>query len=156
MGKKLYRRERYLEKIRPFYNDDDIIKVITGVRRCGKSCLVATVAEELVESGVPEKDIAFIDLDSRKHRSVATPSQLESAIDALVDDGGEKYLFIDEVQNVKGFLRRSSTPTATTAVSRSSSRGRTRTFCQVSWRRSSRGAMSRPRCSRSGSRSTWA
>ncbi len=55
MGKKLYRRERYPEKIRPFYNDDYIIKVITGVCRCGKSCLIAIVAEELVESGVLEK-----------------------------------------------------------------------------------------------------
>ncbi len=64
---------------------------------------MATVTEELVESGIPEKDIAFIYLDSRKYRSVATPLQLESAIDVLVDDGSEKYLFIDEVQSEKGF-----------------------------------------------------
>jgi predicted AAA+ superfamily ATPase len=52
MKQKLYHRERYLERLRPFYHDDDIIKVITGVRRCGKSCLMATVAEELLASGV--------------------------------------------------------------------------------------------------------
>lgn len=37
---KLYRREQYLKKIRPFYDDDGLIKVITGIRRCGKSCLM--------------------------------------------------------------------------------------------------------------------
>ena len=103
MEKKLYRRERYLEKLRPFYRDDDIIKVITGIRRCGKSCLMATVAEELRESGVPEEDILFLDLDSKRYRNVSTPDQLESAIDELVVGEGFKYLFIDEVQNVDGF-----------------------------------------------------
>ena len=48
---KLYRREQYLKKIRPFYDDDGLIKVITGIRRCGKSCLMQTVAEELGERG---------------------------------------------------------------------------------------------------------
>ena len=44
---KLYRREDYLRKIRGFYRDTGMIKVITGVRRCGKSCLMRTIAEEL-------------------------------------------------------------------------------------------------------------
>ena len=57
---KLYRREQYLKKIRPFY-DDDIIKVITGIRRCGKSSLMETVIEELKERGVPDKDIVLIE-----------------------------------------------------------------------------------------------
>lgn len=103
MENKLYRRERYLEKLRPFYRDDDIIKVITGVRRCGKSCLMATAAEELKSSGVAEKDVLYLDLDSKRYRKVATPDQLEEAIDALVMDDDPKYLFIDEVQNVDGF-----------------------------------------------------
>ena len=103
MGQKLYRRERYLQRLRPFYHDDDIIKVITGMRRCGKSCLMATVAEELVASGVPEKDVLFLDLDSKPYRYTTTPDQLETAIDSLVLDGDPKYLFIDEIQNVDGF-----------------------------------------------------
>lgn len=103
MEQKLYHRERYLERLRPFYHDDDIIKVITGVRRCGKSCLMATVAEELLASGVPEKDVLFLDLDSKPYRGVTTPDRLEAAIDSLVSDGDPKYLFIDEAQNVDGF-----------------------------------------------------
>lgn len=103
MEKKLYRRERYLQRLRPFYHDDDIVKVITGVRRCGKSCLMATVAEELIASGVPEKDVLFLDLDSKPYRHVTTPDQPEAAVDSLISDGDPKYLFIDEVQNVTGF-----------------------------------------------------
>lgn len=54
----LYHREQYLKKIRPFY-DDDLIKVITGIRRCGKSCLMSTIAEELRNRGVEDKDIIY-------------------------------------------------------------------------------------------------
>ena len=99
---KIYRRESYLKKIRPFY-DDDVIKVITGVRRCGKSCLLQSIAEELIERGADEKDIVYIDLDSRGFRSIKTPSQLEQAIDSRIVDEGFKYLFIDEIQNVAGY-----------------------------------------------------
>ena len=60
---KLYRRENYLRKIRGFYHADDLIKVITGVRRCGKSCLMQTIAEEIREGGVPEENIIFLDLE---------------------------------------------------------------------------------------------
>ena len=61
---RVYRRESYLKKIRPFY-DEEIVKVVTGIRRCGKSCLMQSVREELVERGVPKKDIIYIDLDKR-------------------------------------------------------------------------------------------
>ena len=99
---KLFRREQYLKKIRPFYGDD-LIKVITGIRRCGKSCLMATIVEELKERGVPDKDIVYLDLDKRGNRSIKTPDQLEAAIESRLVDDGFKYLFIDEVQNVRGY-----------------------------------------------------
>lgn len=99
---RLFRREQYLKKIRPFY-DDDLIKVITGIRRCGKSCLMATIVEELKERGVPEKDIVYLDLDKRGNRSIKTPDQLEAAIESRLVDDDFKYLFIDEVQNVRGY-----------------------------------------------------
>lgn len=99
---KLYHREQYLKKIRPFY-DDDLIKVITGIRRCGKSCLMATIAEELRNRGVEDKDIIYLDLDKRGNRSIKTPEQLEKKIESLLADDDFKYLFIDEVQNVRGY-----------------------------------------------------
>ena len=101
----LFRRENYLKKIRGFYHDDGIIKVITGVRRCGKSCLMQTIAQELAESGVDSASIIYLDLDSRKLRKVKTADELEAAIDSASAGApdGLKYLFIDEVQNVKGY-----------------------------------------------------
>lgn len=100
----LYRREKYLSKIRGFYHAEDIIKVITGVRRCGKSCLMATIVEELAEQGIDKSQITFIDLDERKNRKVTTPDQLEALIDQTPTTPGKtQYLFIDEVQNVEGF-----------------------------------------------------
>lgn len=99
---RLYHREQYLKKIRPFY-DDDLIKVITGIRRCGKSCLMATIADELRNRGVEDKDIVYLDLDKRGNRSIKTPEQLEEKIESLLADDDFKYLFIDEVQNVRGY-----------------------------------------------------
>ncbi|NMN01489.1 ATP-binding protein [Bifidobacterium panos] len=99
----LFKREDYLKKIRGFYHDDGMIKIITGVRRCGKSCLMRTIAEELRESGVSEERIAFFDLDRYGFRSVKTPDQLEKLIEPMLQVDGLKYLFIDEIQNVKGF-----------------------------------------------------
>ncbi len=98
-----FKREDYLKKIRGFYHDDGMIKVITGVRRCGKSCLMRTIEEELRENNIPEKQIAFFDLDKYGFRSVKTADQLERLIEPLLKVKGLKYLFIDEIQNVKGF-----------------------------------------------------
>ncbi len=99
----LYRRENYLKKLRGFYHDSEMIKVITGVRRCGKSSLMKTVMEELKEQGIAEKNIILLDLDSKRYKSVKYPEQLEKIIDEYNQIQGLKYLFIDEIQNVKGF-----------------------------------------------------
>ncbi len=100
---KLYRREKYLKRIRPFYNDDDIIKVITGVRRCGKSSLMETISEEIREQGVSDENIIYLDLDKRGYRSIKTAEQLDALIEEKCQASGLKYLFIDEIQNVDGF-----------------------------------------------------
>lgn len=102
---KYFKRESYLQKIRGFYDDTEIIKVITGVRRCGKSSFMQTVAQEITEKGVNSKNIIYFDLDKRGFRSVKTPEQLENLIEekSLGIKQGTKYLFIDEVQNVNGF-----------------------------------------------------
>ena len=99
----LYKRENYLNKIRAFYNESEIIKVITGVRRCGKSSLMKTIVEELIESGVKEENIIFLDLDSREYRKIKTDDQLDELIESKAVSEGLKYVFIDEIQNVGGF-----------------------------------------------------
>lgn len=100
---KLFTREKYLKKMRGFYHDTEIIKVITGVRRSGKSCLMQMVREELLQSGVMPDNIIFLDLDSKAFRKVKTADRLEETIDSLSAKRGMKYLFIDEIQNVKDF-----------------------------------------------------
>lgn len=101
--KKLYKREQYLNKIRGFYNDPETIKVITGIRRCGKSSLLDTIIEELIKSGIEEKDIINIKLDKKPNKNIKKPEQLEKLIDSYISDNNFKYIFLDEVQNVKGF-----------------------------------------------------
>lgn len=102
--KKLYKRELYLSKIRPFVDDVDMIKVLTGVRRCGKSSLLLLIFDELINNHVPKNNIAYINLDKRPYKSIKTQAQLEKVVDDLFDKvEGTKYLFIDEIQNVKDF-----------------------------------------------------
>ncbi len=102
---KLFKREFYLKKIRGFYSDTGMIKVISGVRRCGKSCLMQTIAQELVEkNNVPKENIIFLNLDAREYRNTTKADQLDLLIEKLSKNiNGTKYLFIDEIQNVKDF-----------------------------------------------------
>lgn len=99
----LFKRENYLNKIRAFYNDSEIIKVITGVRRCGKSSLMKTIVGELKDNGVKEDNIIFLDLDSREYRKIKTDDQLDELLESKATAEGLKYVFIDEIQNVSNF-----------------------------------------------------
>lgn len=103
MNMLVYKRENYLRLVRGFYHDCELIKVITGVRRCGKSCLMSSIAQELREGGVDESRIVYLDLDLRKYRKIKTADQLENLIDGLTPEDGRTYLFIDEIQNVPDF-----------------------------------------------------
>lgn len=102
MFKNVYPREKYLNKIRPFY-DSDIIKVITGIRRCGKSFILRSIMNELLERGIEEKQIIYIPLDRRGYKNIKTPEELELKIESMLGKEDKYYLFIDEVQNVFGF-----------------------------------------------------
>lgn len=98
----VYPREKYLARIRPFY-ESDIIKVITGIRRCGKSFILKGIINELYQKGVKESQIIYIPLDKRGFRNIKLPEQLEEKIEEMIEGDGFHYLFIDEVQNVTGF-----------------------------------------------------
>lgn len=99
----LYKREEYLKRIRGFYHDTEIIKVISGVRRCGKSSLMLTIKQELLDSGISEENCIFIDLDSRKYNKIKTDQDLEDLLESYSNICGTKYIFIDEIQNIKNF-----------------------------------------------------
>ena len=100
----IYRRERYLAKLRPFYDASDLIKVVTGIRRCGKSYLLLSIMEELREHDVSDENIIYVNLDRRGYRSITTPDQLEDLLDSILPTTPDQhYLFIDEIQNVRNF-----------------------------------------------------
>ena len=102
MKTKIFKREYYLNKIRGFYQSD-LIKVITGIRRCGKSSFLLSVIDDLRERGVADEDIIYLNLDKRGFRKIKTADALEAAIEERIVGDGEKYIFVDEIQNVKDF-----------------------------------------------------
>ena len=80
----------------------DVIKIITGIRRCGKSYLFKLIINELKEKGIPESDILLIDLELPKYNSITTREQLdEIVLKFLETHENQVYLFFDEIQNVK-------------------------------------------------------
>ncbi len=101
MKNKIYPREKYLSKIRPFY-DSDIVKVITGIRRSGKTSILKAIISELESRNLSER-IIYLPLDKRGYKNIVTPKQLENKIEEQIHDSDIYYLIIDEVQNVNGF-----------------------------------------------------
>lgn len=98
----LIKREKYLEKIRPYYGKD-LIKVLTGQRRVGKSYLLQLIRLEL-EAINPTANIIFIDLERFEFDKIRTYEDLYLYI-KTAQKPGDNYLFIDEIQNIEGFER---------------------------------------------------
>ena len=96
------KRSRYLSAIEPFIHDGGMIKVLTGMRRCGKSTIMRQI-EDIVR-GSADASIVCIDLDDEVFRSITDPDSLRESIESAFGDSvGRRYLFIDEIQNVDGF-----------------------------------------------------
>ena len=75
----MLKREKYLKNIRGFY-DQDIIKVITGMRRSGKSILLLQIMEELKEQGIKDKQIIYLNFEIIENMKYANPDSLNSYI----------------------------------------------------------------------------
>ena len=93
-------RERYLTKIRPFY-DQDLIKVIMGIRRCGKSVLLLQIIDELKEKGIPESQIIYINFENEDYNFIKDDIDLHNYIKEKIINENKYYLFFDEIQNIK-------------------------------------------------------
>lgn len=101
----MIQRTQYLNKVEK-YIDKDFIKVITGVRRCGKTTLLKQIIEKLEKRGIKSDNIIYINLEFEKYISVNTHEQLSEIINDLTKDiTGRTYLFIDEIQIVEGWER---------------------------------------------------
>ena len=95
------KRERYLSKIRPFY-EQDLIKVITGIRRCGKSILLTQVIKELKDNMIQDNQIIYINFEFEKFSKLNNDKNLyKYVVEKMVNINKYKYyLFFDEIQNV--------------------------------------------------------
>lgn len=100
----LYVRELYLEKIREYYDSTGIIKILTGVKGCGKSCILEMIIDELRSQSVPNENIIEINLDKRPYKGIKNSEQLLKAIaDKTRGLEGTRYLFIDNISHVKDY-----------------------------------------------------
>ena len=94
-------RELYMDKIRPLI-DKDIIKVITGIRRCGKSYFLNLIIEELKNKGIKDENIILINFESIEYNSLKTKEELDELVLNLTKNiSGRFYLLFDEIQNVE-------------------------------------------------------
>lgn len=95
----MYKREEYLKKIRPYYHDNRI-KVIMGVRRCGKSTLINQIIDEIINDNVDINNIHLINFDLFDNHKYTNTSILNKYLSSLFRDNNKHYLFLDEVQNI--------------------------------------------------------
>ncbi|MFM5882323.1 MULTISPECIES: ATP-binding protein [Methanobrevibacter] len=97
----MVKRELYLEKIYNFMGKN-LIKIITGMRRCGKSYLFKLIIHELKKRGTKDEDILLIDLELPTYNHIKTREQLDEIVVPFIESHENKvYLFFDEIQNVK-------------------------------------------------------
>ena len=98
----MIKREIYLEKIRNFY-DSELIKVIMGIRRCGKSVLLMQIIEELKEKGIKEDHIIYINFEDYDFIEYTDPKKFNELIKSKIKAEKKYYLFFDEIQSVIDF-----------------------------------------------------
>ena len=99
----MIKRELFLKPIRPFYEISDLVKVIIGMRRCGKSVLLSQIATELIERGVDERCVIFINFELLEYAHLKTAKDLYEHLNAQVSKEGKYYVFLDEIQMVRDF-----------------------------------------------------
>jgi uncharacterized protein len=98
-------RKEYINKLLA-YKDKDLIKVVSGLRRCGKSTLFELYRQTLLQSGISEKQIVFLNFEDFELRKFLNDLEgLYSHIIGQLDLTKSCYVFLDEVQNVKDFER---------------------------------------------------
>ena len=95
-------REDYLKLLRPYY-DVDLIKVITGIRRAGKSVLMETVKDELLSKGVSGSHIISINLEDLDYSFITSIKDMHDEIKSRIVDDQKYYIFLDEIQHLEKF-----------------------------------------------------
>lgn len=98
----MLKREKYLKKIREFY-DSDLIKILVGIRRCGKSIILNQIMEELRQRKVDEEHIIYINFEFIEFERLTNYKELNNYVKDKIQDEKIYYLFFDEIQNVENF-----------------------------------------------------
>ena len=98
----MLKRELYLSKIRGFY-DSDLIKILVGIRRCGKSVILTQIIEELKEKGITDNHIIYINFEYIEYEELRDYKKLNSYIKEQIKYENLYYIFLDEIQNVDNF-----------------------------------------------------
>jgi len=98
----MLKRELYLNKIRDFY-DSNLIKILVGIRRCGKSVILEQIINELKEKGIEENHIIYINFEFIEFEELTDYKKLNNYIKEKIKDEKMYYLFFDEIQNVEKF-----------------------------------------------------
>ena len=97
----MIKRELYMSRIRPFIGTE-LVKVMTGIRRCGKSVMLELIQQELAESGVSRAQFISINFEDMSYSHLQTAQALHDEITARAAEiEGKVYLFFDEIQEVK-------------------------------------------------------
>ena len=100
----MIKRDLYIEQIKPFI-DKPLIKVITGIRRSGKSFILKLLKEELLEKGVEENQIIYLNLESLEFSEIDTTEMLYGYIKEQIDKEKRSYILLDEIQEVNSWER---------------------------------------------------
>jgi len=98
----MLKRESYLKIIRS-YREKPLIKVLSGVRRCGKSTLLAMFARELRKEGVGGDQIISMNFEDLAHRDLLNANALYDYLKQKINRRKMNYIFLDEIQNVADF-----------------------------------------------------
>lgn len=98
----MLKREIYLSRIRGFY-DSDLVKILVGIRRCGKSVILKQIIEEIKEKGIEEDHILYINFEFVEFEELKDYKKLNSYIKEKIKDNKKYYIFLDEIQNVEKF-----------------------------------------------------
>ena len=99
----MIKREAYMKRIRAFMGND-LVKVLTGIRRCGKSVMLDLIKEELLASGVESSQIVSINFENMSNAHLCTAAALHDEILRRASEiRGKVYLFFDEIQEVEAW-----------------------------------------------------
>ena len=98
----MLKREIYLSRIRGFY-DSDLVKILVGIRRCGKSVILKQIIDEIKEKGIKEDHILYINFEFIEFEDLKDYKKLNSYVKDTIKDNKKYYIFLDEIQNVKKF-----------------------------------------------------